>query len=615
MYSQNDPQWKYKQLGGGPNTIGQDGCFLSSFADLLTWARHPTTPAQLDDQIQFYGEELTDSALQALHPDLFHLEEVYHCESIPCDQNKLNNDDPNIYVIVELSGGSLGNLTHFSPILNWHSVTIADTWVGRERPASVWGAPWQSLIQKALRYRYIGGGAQPAPAPPSPPTPVPAPSAPTFVGIVSAGGAHVRILPGTDQAVVPQPGSNPDIVDAGVNLAFDGWTHHRPKGGADTPVLDNGYNPPRADDRWFRTSPGHHWIASAGINYANGGDPPANLLVTDPAAIPAPPAPIPAPTPVPGPNPAPVPFTGDTGALMSTLVWEWETQANYESLKGQGFRGILIRGANGESGTTDDAQYANWKTRSALARQAGLRAYVWVYWYGPGDAGYTEADPAAYLMRCVQHLLDRQFDTAAFIVDYESRDATGLAPALKALRDRSGKAVFLAPPGDPVEYGINGWPWKDMDAAVDGYAPQFYTGAWNGSISFQHAFGEWTPKPPIFPASDEQDPIKAAQWVQQALVDGITGWSCWRVGTLGDATLAAYAATTPTPAPQPVPAPGPPGPQPPDPVPVPTPTPGPIIPPTPTPDPVPTPPADVLPWLKWIISLLEWLSKYFPPKK
>jgi hypothetical protein len=275
---------------------------------------------------------------------------------------------------------------------------------------------------------------------------------------------------------------------------------------------------------------------------------------------------------------------------MSVLAWEWETQGDYVKLKSEGFRGVLIRAINGESGTTDEAQFQNWLARAPLARQDGLRAYAWAYWYGPGDAGYTEPDPSAYLTRCVDHIVARQIDTAAYVIDYESRDSTGLATALKALRDRTGKAVFLSPPGDPKEYGLLGWDWAGIDAAVDGYAPQFYTGAWQ-SISFQQAFGEWAGRKPIFPASDEPDATKAAQWVQQAMVDGITGWSIWRIGTVGDAAMQAYAHTTPAPAPQPVPSPAP-------------------GPPSPSPLP-PVPPPGALNWLQ---ALLDWLLKLFGGK-
>jgi len=94
-------------------------------------------------------------------------------------------------------------------------------------------------------------------------SPVPTPG--IFTGAVSAPeGAHVRTLPGVENPIVPQPGSNPDVVDRGIVLAFNAWTHHGP------PIPDAITG--QGDDRWFQTTAGH-WIASAMIN----GNPPASM--------------------------------------------------------------------------------------------------------------------------------------------------------------------------------------------------------------------------------------------------------------------------------------------------------------------------------------------------
>jgi len=95
----------------------------------------------------------------------------------------------------------------------------------------------------------------------------------TFKGTVSAdGGAHVRTLPGTENAIVLQPGANPEVVDKGTLLTFDGWTRHGPA----IPDAISGHG----DDRWFRTTQGH-WIASAMIV---GNPPPGMDPVPDPNA-------------------------------------------------------------------------------------------------------------------------------------------------------------------------------------------------------------------------------------------------------------------------------------------------------------------------------------------
>jgi hypothetical protein len=102
--------------------------------------------------------------------------------------------------------------------------------------------------------------------------PPPAPSPTTFTGTVSAdGGAHVRTLPGTEHPIVPQPGPHPDVVDKGIRLTFDAWTHHGP------PIPDAITG--QGDDRWFRTALGH-WVASATIT---GNPPPGMGPIPDPA--------------------------------------------------------------------------------------------------------------------------------------------------------------------------------------------------------------------------------------------------------------------------------------------------------------------------------------------
>jgi hypothetical protein len=298
------------------------------------------------------------------------------------------------------------------------------------------------------------------------------------------------------------------------------------------------------------------------------GDPPATLQVVDswdgqikplsrygdPATIisavmryrklsAVPPAPIPVTPPVPQPVQPPtpvVPFTGNPKVLEGAWCWEFTDQANYAELKQLGYRGVLIRGFNGSGGATAVAQAATFKARAPLARAAGLEVVAWTYWYGPGEPGYTEADPAAYLIACAQATAALGLDTPAWVLDVEAHQLDGLAPACKLLRDLSGKAVIPCPPGDPVIFGFK-VDWKALDAAVDAYAPQFYTGAWAGNPSLEAALAEWTPTPPVYPVGDEQDPAKATEWVKAIKLHGATGWSAWRTGTLTLHAVEAYA--------------------------------------------------------------------------
>lgn len=260
-YCQRDPAWSGHALGTSSDTIGASGCFLTSFADLQTWAGHAINPPDLNDafvaggEFQWCGgalECLGDDALARAFGDLWKLEETYHCESDPCDQNKLNNDDSTMYVIVELSGGALGSGTHFSPVANWRQWTIWDAWVGYERAISAWGGSPESLIQKVLRYRYIGSGAGAASAP--------APG--TFTGSVDAdGGAYTHTDASTNQATRKR------MLAKGTGLTFDRYCH------AET-VADAVLNTP--DDRWFHIADGSdEWIASAVVN----GNPTASVPV------------------------------------------------------------------------------------------------------------------------------------------------------------------------------------------------------------------------------------------------------------------------------------------------------------------------------------------------
>jgi hypothetical protein len=258
------------------------------------------------------------------------------------------------------------------------------------------------------------------------------------------------------------------------------------------------------------------------------------------ALVPAPPPPpaVPPPQPVHPPSPV-VPFTGDPKILEGHWAWEFTDEGDYVALKALGFRGVIIRAFNGSGGATAAAQLASWQARSVAARAAGLEALAWTYWYGPGEAGYTEPDPAAYLMACAQATAALKLDTPGWVIDVEAHQLDGLPAACKLLRDLSGKAVFPCPPGDPVQFGFK-VDWPALDAAVDGYVPQIYTGAWAGAVTMAAALAEWTPTPPIYPASDEQDPAAAGVWVAAVKAAGLKGWSAWRLGTLGPVTLAVY---------------------------------------------------------------------------
>ncbi len=590
VYSQRDPAWSGDTLGFGPDSIGMYGCFVTEWAQLMTWAGHPMTPAQMDQALRDKGlfvdcggvECLTDTALHDAFPDLWGVPDVRHCESFACPQDWLENDGDD-YTVCWLSAPQVGFTSHFVGVVDWHAPTFADPWFGEVTDLSFYGG-WSKAIQKVIRIRYLGNG-QPAPSP----TPSPAPAVPvgpvTFQGVTCPAGVHVRVLPGTDQAIVPQPGANPDVVDGGTTLTFDAWCHHTPNpaNGADTMPTDYWTN--QQDDRWFRVAGTGHWIASGGIK----GNPPDGMApLADPNPAPLTPPSVPV-TPAQPAVPV-VPFRGNPKALGGAWCWEWEDEAPYAQLKALGFTGVLIRAANGGPGSNDDRFWQQFQARQLRALAAGLEVVPWDYWYGPGDAGYTETDPAAYLRTSAEHLAGRGINAPAYVVDYESRDQTGLAGALKHLRDVSGGAVLLCPPGDPVEFGVSGWSWPDIDAAVDGLVPQLYTSAWPASLTLEKAWGEFQPNVPLWPACDEQDPIRVAAWVTGVRKRDAAGYSYWRAGVGTAATLQAYVPGAPAPDPVPSPAPAPV--------------------PSPAPRPTPAPPAPCWPAPQpesWWVILLDWL--------
>jgi hypothetical protein len=692
IYSQRDPAWAGVVLGFGPDRIGQEGCFVSEWAQLQTWAGTPTTPAQMNQEFKDGGEFvecggvecLGDSALANLFPNLWRVAAVQNCASIPCPKDWLANPGDR-YVVCWLSAPAVGFSSHFVAVVDGSAPTFADPWYGNVSDLSSYGG-WSAVIQKVIQLDYLGGaGAAPATTATT--------AAATFTGVVSQpAGAPVHTLPGVEQPVVPQAGANPGVVDKGNTLTFDAWCHHGPgipdaitgqlddrwfrttsghwvasamvngnppasmaaipdpdpatptartfggvidaDGGAwthsspgadtgtrkrllpkQTPVTVDGWehfgpgiadaitNQP--DDRWFHLADGSgEWVASAVVN----GNPPSDFPAIAPATPPATPAPTPAPA-----SPPVVPFKGDPVALAGRWAWVWEddlTAGDFQQLKSMGYTGVLIRAANGDADGAHQAQEARWRALAPLARAAGLKAVPWTYWYGPGDAGYTETDPAAYLLRSAEYTAALGFDVDAWVVDYESRDQTGLAAGLKHLRDLTGAAVFLCPPGDPVEYGISGWSWPDIDAVVDGLVPQLYTSAWGATPTLAQVWGEFQPNVALYPACDEVDPARIAAWiaaVQGHVGSGVLGLSYWRWGVGTDASLSAYAVPAPVP-PSPAPVPSPPAPAP-------TPV-QPPAPPTPVPTPVPTPPIPVPPSpppgaLAWLSGVAQWLRDWF----
>lgn len=82
MFSQNDPRWKDVLVGTGPKSIGEVGCLLTCFAQVLTNYERPYTPAELNQElikrgVFINGNELPDDALESW-PDVAWLPSKYY---------------------------------------------------------------------------------------------------------------------------------------------------------------------------------------------------------------------------------------------------------------------------------------------------------------------------------------------------------------------------------------------------------------------------------------------------------------------------------------------------------------------------------------------------------
>lgn len=176
-YSQNDPAWKGQILGGGPDTIGNDGCYLTSFATIATWMGRAVNPAQLNSAFKSAGifgdgcaECLPDNALERAFPSLSKLVNVWNYQGVPADLSKLSNAAAPVFKCVEIS---VGSGTHFMPVVDGtkgSASTVYDPWPypAYVRPISDYGDP-ATIILKITEHDFT---------PPTPVPPAPNPEAP-----------------------------------------------------------------------------------------------------------------------------------------------------------------------------------------------------------------------------------------------------------------------------------------------------------------------------------------------------------------------------------------------------------------------------------------------------
>lgn len=154
VYAQRDPAWTAQRLGTvNGSTIGQYGCYITSFAMLACYYGHYVTPAQLDNiftndpitltPIYVNGDLCPDNGLQQAFADCV-FQKAYDFTHIPADLNVLKDllADPTTSVILELDFDHNPNdgqvQAHFVVAVDCdgQKVTIADPWYAGVAPFS-----------------------------------------------------------------------------------------------------------------------------------------------------------------------------------------------------------------------------------------------------------------------------------------------------------------------------------------------------------------------------------------------------------------------------------------------------------------------------------------------
>ena len=154
IYSQQDPRWANKELGSQAGaTIGQLGCYDTSFAMKACYYGKQTDPASLDDaftagNVFVNADLLTDDALNKIYGDIQYVESD-HYETIPADLQKLKGYAQDNTITVTLCI-AVGSGYHFVELVDCDgtTVTIANPWTGKiENFTSLYGSPTTNILR------------------------------------------------------------------------------------------------------------------------------------------------------------------------------------------------------------------------------------------------------------------------------------------------------------------------------------------------------------------------------------------------------------------------------------------------------------------------------------
>ena len=110
VFSQRDPQWTADLMGTSTVTLGDDGCYVTSFAMLSCYYGKQTTPEVLnkyltDNKLYVEGDCIgSDNTLQSVYPDILYQQSLNYPDPTPADLNELKAlmTDPTVSVILEI---------------------------------------------------------------------------------------------------------------------------------------------------------------------------------------------------------------------------------------------------------------------------------------------------------------------------------------------------------------------------------------------------------------------------------------------------------------------------------------------------------------------------------
>jgi hypothetical protein len=182
-------------------SIAQAGCYVTTDADILTWAGWPIDPPALNadylaKKLFVGGCLISADTLARAWPDRFTLASR---DDFPgaADLARCDNTADGDYVAVKIlfRHGLPGDNPHFLPVYSYRAgqaageLMVCDSWDGQIKPLSSYGDP-ATIITSVMRYRVI----HPTPPPPAPPPPPSEPPAPPPAPPEAPGGLGGRIM-------------------------------------------------------------------------------------------------------------------------------------------------------------------------------------------------------------------------------------------------------------------------------------------------------------------------------------------------------------------------------------------------------------------------------------